>query len=356
VTARYRPFDGDAWVGRDIALAGGLYRVLAEDTFVVAGEMAYARQGRKAQVYRLRGPDGALYALKVFFRGFSPVEYTQISDWLREFGRTEGLRVCRRRLISEDEAAAIGEPGLSCAVLMPWIDGMPWAGVVERRHPLRPETGLALARRTARVLAGLEAQGLAHADVSSTNVIIEAGPAVELIDVEDMYHERFGDVPHVPAGSPGYAHPRHEGESCRNPYGDRFASAVLLAEMLAWPTPAVRRSTSDISVFEPTELGRLRSRYKRVHTAVADWSPALAALFEQAWTSAGWSDCPPLREWAAALDELPAPPADIVRADVDALVGRPHATLPRPTKSTFPGVPTHEGIGFIPLLDNNDAV
>ena len=357
MTARYRPFDGDAWVGRDIALAGGPYRVLAEDTFAVAGQMAYARQGRKAQVYKLRGPDGALFALKVFFRGFSRVEYTLISYRLRELGHIEGLRVCRRRLIREDEAAAVGEPGLACSVLMPWIDGVAWAGVVERRHPLRAETGLALARRTAEVLAGLEAHGLAHADVSSTNVIVEAGPAVELIDVEDMYHERFGDVPHVPAGSPGYAHPRHVGESCRNPYGDRFAASVLLAEMLAWPVPGVRRATADISLFEPTELGRRGARYKRVQAALTDLSSELAALFERAWTSAELADCPPLRDWAWALAGLPAAPAEVVRADVDQLVGHPRATVPapRPAKSTFPGVPTHEGIGFIPLLDTDDA-
>jgi hypothetical protein len=353
MTGRYRPFDGDRWTGRELTLADGGYRVLAEDTFAVADPMAFVRQGRKAQVYKLRGPDGRPYALKVFFRGFSPLEL--INYRLREFGHLDGLRVCQRRLLEAEEAAALGEPGLAGAVLMPWIDGVSWAGVIEARRPLRPETGLALAGRTARVLAGLEAVGLAHADISSTNVIIQTAPPIELIDVEDMYHERFGQVPHVPAGSPGYAHPRHEGESCRHPCGDRFAAAVLLAEMLTWPGIAAgRRATADISVFEPAEMGKRSPKFKRVHSGLAALSAGLADLFEQAWSSPSLAECPPLSAWRAAVDALPTPAAEPVRADLAALTGSPHATVMRPVKSSFPGVPTHQGIGFIPLLDDDE--
>jgi hypothetical protein len=352
VTRRYRPFDGDRWTGRELSVAGATYRVLAEDTFATADQMAFVRQGRKAQVYKLRGPDGRPYALKVFFRGFSPDE--MINYRLREFGHLDGLRVCQRRLIGADEAAGLGEPGLTGAVLMPWIDGVSWAGVIEARRPLRPETGVALAGRTAHVLAGLEAVGLAHADISSTNVIIRTAPPVELIDVEDMYHERFGQVPHVPAGSPGYAHPRHKGESCRHPYGDRFAGAVLLTEMLTWPgTASGRRAIADISVFEPAELGKRGPKFKRVHNGLTALSTGLADLFEQAWNSPGPAECPPLSAWRTAIDALPAPAAEPVRADLAALTGSPHVTVMRPVQSSFPGVPTHQGIGFIPLLDED---
>jgi hypothetical protein len=352
VTDRYRPFDGDSWTGRDLTMADGAYRVLAEDTFAVASQMAFVRQGRKAQVYKLRGPDGRQYALKVFFRGFSPDE--MINYRLREFGHLDGLRVCQRRLITAEEAAALGEPGLAGAVLMPWIDGVAWAAVIETRRPLQPGTGLALGRRTAHVLAGLEAAGLAHADISSTNVVIQTMAPVQLIDVEDMYHERFGQVPHVPAGSPGYAHPRHVGESCRHPVGDRFAGAVLLAEMLTWPGTGGRRATADISVFEPAELGKRGPKFKRVHSGLAALSPALADLFEQAWSSPSLAECPPLAQWRIAIDALPAPAPEPVRADLAALTGSPHATVARPVQSSFPGVPTHQGIGFIPLLDDGE--
>jgi hypothetical protein len=353
VAQRYRPFDGDRWTGRDLTMADGAYQVLAEDSFAAADQMAFVRQGRKAQVFKLRGPEGRLYALKVFFRGFSPVE--MINYRLREFGHLDGLRVCQRRLIGAEEAAALGEPGLADAVLMPWIEGVAWAGVIEARRPLRPETGLALAGRAAHVLAGLEAVGLAHADISSTNVIIQTAPPVELIDVEDMYHERFGPVPHVPAGSPGYAHPRHEGESCRHRYGDRFAGAVLLAEMLTWSgTGSGRQATADISVFEPAEMGQRGPKFTRVHSGLAALSAALADLFERAWSSPSPAECPALSEWQAAIDALPAPAAEPVRADLAALTGSPPARVVGPVKSSFPGVPTHQGIGFIPLLDDGE--
>src|SRR6185369_9813805 len=71
VSLPYRPFDGDAWLGRDLPLDGGPYQIVPESAFAVAEEIAFARQGRKARVFKLRGPDGATYALKTFYRGFS---------------------------------------------------------------------------------------------------------------------------------------------------------------------------------------------------------------------------------------------------------------------------------------------
>src|SRR5262249_42322466 len=195
VTIPYRPFDGDAWLDRDLPLAGGPYRIMPESAFAVAEQMAFARQGRKARVDKLRGPDGSAYALKTFYRGFSLPEYVPLTRSLQAFGDFPGLRTCQRRVIDETEAQEVGEPGLAFAILMPWIEGVSWAGVIEARFPLAAQTCLSLAAQTARVLAHLETNGLTHADVSSSNVVVtnaDTGPAVELIDVEDMYHEDFG--------------------------------------------------------------------------------------------------------------------------------------------------------------------
>ena len=153
VTNPYRPFDGDAWLGRDLPLADGPYQVLPETAFEVAEEMAFARQGRKARVFKLSGPDGSAYALKTFYRVFSLPEYADITQALAAFGDIDGLRTCRRRLVEPAEAAAIGEPGLAYAVLMPWIEGVSWAGVVEGRFPLSLPTCLGLAAQTASILA-----------------------------------------------------------------------------------------------------------------------------------------------------------------------------------------------------------
>lgn len=390
----YRPFDGDAWLGRELPLRGGPYRVLPESAFDVAEEMAFARQGRKARVYKVLGPDGTPYALKAFYRGFSLPQYVAITGSLRTFGDIPGLRTCQRRLVDEDEAAAIGEPGLAYAVLMPWIEAVAWAGVVEHRFPLPDDVCVALATQTATLLATMEARGLVHADISSTNVLITAsvgGPAVELIDVEDMYHDSFGSLPYVPDGSPGYAHPGNRGRGCRNRYGDRFAAAILLTELLVWHDQVIRESAGDISVFDQGELGRDGSKHDRVRELLRRRSTQIAALFDRAWGSPGPSECPRLAEWGEAVATMrddsrrpkknqdesvgtPNPPRPDAatascpgcgkpvhprHADVDhasACPLRPAAEdlgAPAAGQSSFPGVPRYDDIGFVPLFDDN---
>jgi len=378
VTAVYRPFDGDAWLGRDLPLRDGPYRIVPESAFAVAEEMAFARQGRKARVYKLRGPDGAVYALKTFYRGFSLPEYVPLTTALQAYGDIPGLRSCQRRVVDEAEAEQIDEPGLAFAILMPWIEGVSWAGVIEARFPLDAETCLGLADQTARILAQMEADGLTHADVSSSNVVVtttDAGPVVELIDVEDMFHEEFGSLPYVPDGSPGYAHPRNVGRGCRNRHGDRFAGAILLTEMLIWPDPAIRAGASDVSVFEPTELCRSGSRFELARKVLLTQSAQVSHLFERVWDSPGPASCPRLSDWAAAIDTIAGdqlstqdgPQATVATACPGC--GRPllpgqrasHApgcplrvpSLPgTPDKSAFPGVPEHADIDFVPLFED----
>jgi hypothetical protein len=354
---------------------------MPETAFEVAEEMAFARQGRKSRVFKLCGPDGT-YALKTFYRGFSLPEYVALTPALAEFGDLPGLRTCRRRLIEPAEADAIGEPGLAFAVLMPWIEGVSWAGVIEGRYPMAGPTCLSLASQTAATLAALEGRGLAHADVSSSNVIITntgTGSTIELIDVEDMYHESLGSLPYVPDGSPGYAHPRNQGRGCRNRYGDRFAGGILLAEMLAWPDPAVREAAADVSVFEPAELCRGGPKFALMRDGLQDQSAEVARLFERIWDSPGQSGCPRIAEWASAIEALTgatsAVPSQRLHGTAETVAQRcpgcgqsplvgltavdhePDCPLREPStlshlpgKSAFPGVPSHDDIGFVPLF------
>jgi hypothetical protein len=377
VTA-YRPFDGDAWLGRDLPLRDGPYRIVPESAFAVADEMAFARQGRKARVFKLRAPDGSMYALKTFYRGFSLPEYVPLTTALQAFADIDGLRSCRRRVIDEAEAVSIGEPGLTYAILMPWVEGVAWAGVVEARFPLAARTCLAMAVQTSTILARMEARGLTHADISSSNVLVtsaEGGPRVELIDVEDMYHEAFGPLPYVPDGSPGYAHPRHQGRGCRNRHGDRFAGAILLTEMLIWPEMAVRQSAADVSVFEPHELCRGGPKFELARMLLSAQSERVAHLFERVWDSPGPSSCPRLADWADAIATIPTDlvstqdspqatdaacpacgrPLQAGHRYADHAPGCPLRAPSTPASSAFPGVPMHENIAFVPIFDPDGA-
>jgi hypothetical protein len=117
------------------------------------------------------------------------------------------------------------------------------------------ETAHNLARALALTLALAEANGLAHCDLSGSNVLLPdlhvigqempdlrlaaSGHPVELVDLDGMYAPGLDRPGCLASGSPGYAHkttPRGEW----GPMADRFAAAVLLAEMLAWSDAQVR--------------------------------------------------------------------------------------------------------------------
>ena len=187
-----------------------------------------------------------------------------------------------------------------------------------------------------------------------------------------MYHDDFGPLPYVPDGSPGYAHPRHQGRGCRNRHGDRFAGAILLTEMLTWPDPAIRHGAADVSVFEPTELCRSGPKFELARKVLLAQSARVAHLFERVWDSPGPSSCPRLTDWAEAVAAIPLSTQDSPHAtDATACPGcgrpllagerashapgcplRTPAANGRPDKSAFPGVPEHEDIGFIPLFED----
>ena len=322
--AGYREFKGDLWLNQLIQLPGGALFLMEDKQTRSAMHMAITRAGKKAKVYRARR-GGVDVAVKVFFRKFALDVNLWTTGQLGRFKNVPGLRVCDREVISNEVALQIGEPGLAFAILMPWIAGESWIDIIGQERVLSQQDCISLAQRTAAILAGLETWQLAHADISSTNVFIAnlgPRPAVELIDVEDMYHPSFIDVPHVPDGTDGYGHPGNTGKGCRNPFGDRFAGSVLLAEMLTWHQRAIREMAEEESLFAKAELCRQGEKYLAVRDALEAHSPSVAALFERAWTSRGLRGCPSLADWKSAM-------ATVGRTTVTVSARLPSPQLPR---------------------------
>jgi len=105
----------------------------------------------------------------------------------------------------------------------------------------------------------------------------------------------------LPAGSPGYAH-RTAAAGLWQPEGDRFAGAVLLAELLGWCDEPVREAAWGESYFAPDEL-QGNGEHRRTLAAALDrrWGSAVAALFQRAWDSETLADCPTFGEWLVSL-------------------------------------------------------
>ena len=344
-------------IGRDT------YRVLPHP---MVPAFAFGQEGRKAFVFQLGHTSRRrLHALKKFKEVFRYPELADICRALAQFAHLPGMGVCRRECLTgpEYDDPLREFPDLEYAVLMPWMNGSTWYDLVVNRTPIDPESSLQIAWKTSLVLAGLEAAGLAHCDIAAPNVIIDMdGGEVHLVDVEDIYAPGMLPPQAVPAGTEGYNH-LTAAAGLWSPSADRFAGAVLQAEMLAWHNPAVRDQADEEHFFASDQMQQDSEVYRLLVDMLYDTSPALAELFEVAWFSPTLDDCPPLEAWADVLDPLARPSPVKEWVPLTALPG-PAAPHPgnwdqpdQPSEPTHPPVPTLSApsapggplIGFRPI-------
>jgi DNA-binding beta-propeller fold protein YncE len=276
-----------------------------------APRVAFGQEGRSAVVYQLVDDGGGRHALKVFRQQYRVPRIAEGAQRLRPFSTLPGMAVCERTVLTTESERGLLEahPELLFAVQMPWADGRTWHDLLLSREPLDAPQSLRLATALVEVLAGLEERGLAHCDLSGPNVVfdIPTGSAT-LVDVEDLYGPSAPRPEQLPAGSDGYAH-------CTGPAGvwgpeaDRFAAAVLLAEILGWSNERVRRHAVGERYFARDELQRDSDRLVVLVQALAsDWSGDIASAFQRAWRSASLVQCPALAEWRELVHAVrPAP-------------------------------------------------
>jgi Serine/threonine protein kinase len=304
----------------ELTLNGVTYRIAEHPA---APGIPYGQEGRAGIVYCLEtltpSPSpaqppgvGVRAALKVFKPRFRMPYLVSQAEKLAAFADLPGLQAARRRVLTRVQNPDLLQqhPDLIYAVLMPWIEGPTWFDILMDRKPLSPETSLALAHSLAQVLARMEEQGIAHCDLSAPNVmlpLLAGGTGVELVDLEGLYAPGMTRPQELSSGSAGYAHRQATG-GLWGPEADRFAGAVLLAEMLGWCDPQVVQAAWGESYFAPQEMQQDTPRY---HTLVAAlerrWGSNVARLFERAWRSDSCWTAPPFGEWMVALPLTPSP-------------------------------------------------
>jgi tetratricopeptide (TPR) repeat protein len=357
------------------------FRPNAHDTLTIDGipyEIAehpaapglpHGQEGRAGTVYKLLPSphgEGAGLALKVFKPRFRLPYLVSQAQKIAPFADLPGLAACRRTVLTPFRHADLlnAYPDLTYAVLMPWIEGPTWLEVLVEKQPLPQEQSLALARALATVLARMEEQGLAHCDLSAPNLILPGltdrgaqtalptvdrrpwtvTPAaqppssvnrppstVQLIDLEGLYAPGLTQPNALSSGSMGYAHHEAAG-GLWQPEADRFAGAVLLAEMLAWCDPQAVEAAWGESYFDPAEMQQDTPRYRTMLESLRrNWGEGVAGLFQRAWTSDSLADCPTFGEWMVAL------PLAVSRES--SAVNRPPSTVhgPSSTESTVYG-------------------
>lgn len=296
----------------DLAVGADYYRLEALEHPTARG-MVHSMEGGKAFVYHLReraqpSQVAAEYALKVMRTRFVDPGLAAVCQRLEVFHTWDGLRVCKRVCLSPAEAVSTlrALPDLSFSMLMPWIAGFSWLEVMSlQRDFLSPPAALELATRLALILCRLEDGSMAHCDLSSANLILDpVDRSPQLIDVEDLFGPGFSPPNAIPLGTPGYQH-RESAHGQWGAHADRFAGAILLSEILAWHSKALRAARYGESFFDPGEMQNPASgRFRVLAAAVADLRPGARTLLERAWGSKGFADCPTLREWASALEGI----------------------------------------------------
>jgi len=276
--------------------------------------MPYGQTGRRATVYQVQDLHGAFYALKVFNLAFRSPIVEQQSRQIARFHTIAGLEACQRDVITPQMYANLLQvyPDLSYAVVMPWVQGTNWQEIILGRKPLDPDSSKVLATSFIHLMALLEQRGIAHCDLSGPNLIIDfdrknSSIPVSLIDLEDLYAPGLIPPQKLPAGSAGYAHPQAR-SGVWSGEADRFAGAILVAEMLGWCDERVRRIAYGEQYFDPSEMQTTCERYQLLLQVLRErWGAQIANVFSQAWFAPTLAACPTFANWVRAIDPPPDP-------------------------------------------------
>lgn len=278
-----------------------------------APHIPYSSEGGRAFVYQLKDQKGGYFALKVFKRKYRSPHLVNTTQQLRHLESFEGLRAAHRRVIPPDAAVAEKFPDLQYAMLMPWISGSTWYDVLIKARDHGSYVNLPFAIKLCaqflKVMAALEQKGYAHADISQGNLMVgQQQPEVQLLDLEDMY------LPGAPApaqdykGTPGYRHRSgDQGATTWCGEGDRYAAAVVAAEMLVLTNQAAARLATDTGYFTSHCQDAVgKERFEFAQGLLARTAPEFARLFRQAWFSDSLSACPKIADLRGALEQTAA--------------------------------------------------
>ncbi len=289
-----------------IQIDGTSYTVAEHPT---APGLPYGQEGRAGTVYQLLSPAGTK-ALKVFKPRFSTPSLVMQANAIAPFSSLLGLKVCQLNVLSPSREGALLRqyPDLTYSLLMPWIEGMTWFDVVNSRKEFSEIESLELAQKLTSILVGLEEHGLAHCDLSSSNLIFSKTDqeiSLELIDIDGMFGPGFPKPEIVLSGSPGYAHTSIQNGSW-NSQSDRFAGAVLIAEMLGWSSPDVRKAANDGCYFSAGEIQKDCPHYQLLVGYLKNtFGESIADNFSAAWHSETLNDCPTFGKWLVSLPDQP---------------------------------------------------
>jgi hypothetical protein len=332
----------DPGIGEPLSLFGETFTFQPHPA---APAIRYSAEASRATVYQVASiKSGELFALKVFRQRFRDPGLVEVQKRLERLGSLPGLSAARRRVVLPSEPAASDFPELQFAMLMPWIQGTTWFDLLiaarDRGYHLPLREAIRLCEQFLLIVRELEQRKAAHADISPGNVVVDAARfQIELLDLEELYLPGVQPPVAPILGSTGYRHPSAaaSGGAWREE-GDRYASAVMAAEILVLANPALARLAADEGYFaedRDSDLGR--DRFARAEPWLHKVAPEFLEVFRQSWTAPSLAECPPLWKLHSALLKAPVPLEEPVRAAAPAASESskraPARSYPRPRRS-----------------------
>jgi serine/threonine protein kinase len=298
-------------MGIQLNVGGKFFGFVRHPLFPGDNEAVFVLEGGEALIYQLRDVQtGDLYALKVMKAASRSEHVARAARVVSSATHIPGFYLYNRFCLTMAEFPDLIKtyPDLEYAVLMPWLTGRSWSGLMLDRISSAYYTrqrACALALTVANLLRNLESMHLAHTDIAGGNIFLSPDlQRVQLLDLEGLYIPGVLPPPLCSQGSPGYQHhnPGPKGQWC--PEGDRFAGAILLAEMLTWWNPSVRALVADQAdtLFQPAELQTNSSRcLQEVRKTLLSMHANLLSLFDYAWGSSSLVECPDFASWYGTL-------------------------------------------------------
>lgn len=218
------------------------------------------------------------------------------------------------------------------AVLMPFVAGLDWATLADKlrdgKISLAREQRLQLSLNLSRQISMLENNGVAHRDLSSTNIMIDTHNwQVHLIDWDSLYHGSLKMPHNTTYGTNGYISPLIKASGAEDPgatwcpFSDRFSASILCIEFMAVKSNS--SFTGDGGIFEQNELYQRGGQgLARILKSIESDYPDAVGLFKQALNAKRFEDCPAPGDWvticrqgtgftAPSLNELYDPVRDL---------------------------------------------
>jgi hypothetical protein len=272
--------------------------------------LALTSRGDQASVYHLVDDYDTGWVLKKFFPETEP-DSAYVDSIQRLIPGKPGFesgferRVLTGASVSASAyAAADFQAWVEGAILMPRVMCLSWAELCASVRAgavvLSRVERLLLCQKVSEMVGSLELAGLAHRDLSASNVMMDTlNIEVHLIDWDTLYHASLEMPFNTTGGTPGYIAPFVEADGVGEPAStwlpnsDRFALTVLNAELLCAARAVGGGLSGQKDAQDQDRLGGFTVLRDRLRGSM----PAAIAFLDAALNSQSFADCPSPSEW-----------------------------------------------------------